>query len=108
MVHHQVLDHIAESDDTGRRAADADNGLDDLIVVSVLVVEVVLFVDQLFEYIGELVGQGLADFGAGILKGYPATHLDQPVEGDFIPVFQTVLFFHTQRQLLLRIIDEGG
>ena len=41
-------------------------------------------------------------------KIFVVHRLDQPVEGDFIPVFQTFLFFHNQRQLLLRVIDEGG
>ena len=108
MVYDQALDQLAQGHDELGRPADPDDCADDFVVVRLFVVDLLLLRDQLLNDIGEVLWQGLSHLGAGILGGHPLDNLHQPVEGDFVPVLQIVLFLSDNLQLFLRIIDQGS
>ena len=87
---------------------DVDDGVDDVLVIVLFIVNLVVGVEQLVNDVGVFRRQGLADLGTGVLGGGQAAHLDEPVEGDAVPFAHVVDLVPQLFQLLRRIVDEGG
>ena len=109
MVYHKPLYEITQGNNEFRRPADADNRMDDFVIIRFLILHLFLFRNQFLNNIGKILGKGLPHLGTGIFGGYALGHLHQPVKGDFKPVLQVflaVLLLHDQLQLLLWIINQ--
>ena len=107
-VHHHPLDEVAHGYDEALSPVDVDDGGDDVLVVVPLVVELVVGVEELVDDVGVLLGQGLPDLGAGVLGGHQAAHVDEPVEGDAVPLLQVLCVGGHLGELFLGVVDEGG
>ena len=108
LVHHHALDDPAHRLDEVLGPVDVDDGVDDVLVVVLFIVNLVVGVEQLVNDVGVFRRQGLADLGTGVLGGGQAAHLDEPVEGDAVPFAHVVDLVPQLFQLLRRIVDEGG
>ena len=110
VVHRQPLDELAQLDEEVGGPVQVDDGVDDVLVVVPLVrlVLLVVGVDQLVDDVGVLRGHGLADLGAGVLGADQAAQVDEPVEGDAVPLPHIVALPLDLLQLLLGVVDEGG
>ena len=106
MIHHHTLDQFAQLNDKLRRAADVDDRMDDLVVVCFLVFQFLLLGDQFFNDIGKIFGKRTAHLGSRILGRHMGHHPYQPVQCNFIPVLQKLLFLFHDCQTFLRIINE--
>ena len=108
MINHQPLNQFAQCDNKSRRTANADNRMDNFIIVGFLVLDFRLFCDQLLDNIRKIFWQCFSDLGAGIFGRNPFSNLNQPVQCDFIPVFDIIFLLHHQFQFFLWIIDQCG
>ena len=111
MIDNQPLDQVAERGNEFRSPSDTDNGMDDLIVLSFLILYLFLLRNQFFNDIREILGQRLPHLGTGILGSHSLGHLHQPVKGNLKPVLQIfliILLLHHQLQLLHGLIDQRG
>ena len=108
MVHRQALDDAGHRLDEAGGLADADDGVDDVLVVIPLVGLLVVGVEQLVDDVGIVLGQSLSHLGAGVLGGHPAADFNEPVEGDLVPLVQILYLLLHQGQLFLGVIDERG
>ena len=108
VVHRQALDELAELHQEVGGPADVDDGGDDVLVVVPLVVVFVVGVQHLIDDVGVLPGHGLAHLGAGVLGADQAADLNEPVEGDAVPLPHVGGLPLDLLQLLLGVVDEGG
>lgn len=108
VVHRQALDELAELHQEVGGPADVDDGGDDVLVVVPLVVVFVVGVQHLIDDVGVLPGHGLAHLGAGVLGADQAADLNEPVEGDAVPLPHVGGLPLDLLQLLLGVIDQGG
>ena len=106
MIHDHSLDQFAQFDDKLRRASDIDDRMDDLVVVTFLIFQLLFFGDQLLDDIGKILRQCSSHLGSGVLGGHSGQHPYETVQCDLVPVFQKLLFLFHDRQLFLRIIDQ--
>ena len=107
-IHGGPLDEVADGGDQVRGLADGDDGGDDVLEVVLLIQVLPVGVEELVQDVGEVGGQSLADLGPGVpLAGGPG-HLDEPVDGDPVPLVQVLDLGLDLLQLLLGIVDEGG
>ena len=67
MVNDQPLNQIAQGNDKFRRPADTDNGMDNFVIISFLVLYLRLLRNQLLYYVGKVFRQSLPYLGTGIL-----------------------------------------
>ena len=79
MVHNQTLDQLRKSDDKHFRPAYDYNGLNNLLIVSLFVIELRFLGDKLLDNICKIRRQGFTDFGSGVFGCNTFTHLDQTV-----------------------------
>ena len=77
-VHRQPLDDLTEPDNVGVRPLIADDDLDDLAVVQVLVVVLKVGVEQLVQNVAAVFRQHAAHMGAGVLGGHEPAQVDEP------------------------------
>ena len=110
MVHRQALDELAQLDEEVGSPVQIDDGVDDVLVIVPLVrlIFLVVGVDQLVDDIGVLRGHGLAHLGAGVLGADQAAQVDEPVEGDTVPLPHILRLPLDLLQLLLGVVNEGG
>ena len=108
VVHRQALDDAGHRLDEAGGLADADDGVDDVLVVIPLVGLLVVGVEQLVDDVGVVLGQSLSHLGAGVLGGHPAADFNEPVEGDLVPLVQILYLLLHQGQLFLGVIDKRG
>ena len=107
-VNGKPLYQVAESDDEVISPVGIDDGADNDIDVGLLVGVHAAFMQQLLNDVGELFGQSLAYFRAGIFGRYILADSDQLVQGNDIPVYQIFFCFLDELQLFCRIVDEGA
>ena len=107
-VYGQALYDICYGTDKAVRRAGLDYGIEYRIDVLMLVVVVKRLVYKLFYDVGILWGQGLADFGAGILGGRDLKHPYHIDQIDLVPVRHVLLLLPGlyQFEFLLGIIDK--
>ena len=108
LVDAQLLDHVAHGYNEGVGLTGGDDGLDDAVEVGLLVILAALLVEQLLYNIGELLGECLADFRAGVFRRYALTHLDELMEGDVVEILHVLLGGAYDLHLLFGIVDEGA
>ena len=106
LVDGQPLYDVAECYDEVVGASCGDDGIDNDVDVGGLVVVLGALVEQLLDDVGEVLRQRLAHLRAGIFAGDVATHLDQLVDGDVVPVVDVLVGSLDELQLLLRVVDE--
>ena len=110
-VHHHAFDEVAHGDNEALGLVNVDDGGDDVLIVVPLVVELVVGVEQLINDVGVLLGQSLPDFGTGVLGGDQTADVDEPMEGDAVPLLQLLRVFRLSgdhAELFLGIVDEGS
>ena len=107
MVDHQPLDQVAQRDDKFLRPANADDGVDDLVIICLFILHLRLLCDQFLNDIGKVFGQRLSHLGPGVFRRNPLCDLHKPVQRDLVPVLNgsLILLLRDNIQLLLRIID---
>ena len=105
-VHSQPLDDLAEADNIGVGAVIADDALNDLAVILVLVVVLKVGVKQLVEDVAAVLRQTAAHMVAGMLAGHEPAQVDEPQQRHAIPGVQVFLAGFQLGQLLIGIIDE--
>ena len=107
-VHRQPLDQHAQRFDELVRAAQLDQGFQNLLVVDELVVVLVrLGVQQLVQHIGVLGRHGLAHLAARVAGGQGTAQPDQPVQVFFIEGRRHVAQLQLHGELFLRVVDQG-
>ena len=105
VVHRQPLDQRRKGDDEGVRPVDVHNGVDDFVVVLLLVAGVVVGVQQLIDDVGKIAGQGFAHLGTGVFGGDPPADFNEPVKGHPVPLVEVGHLLFDLLQLLFRVID---
>ena len=95
-VHNQPFDQAAEGFDKFLCTADLDNRVDNGFVVRSLVRYLSFFCDQFLNDVGKLLRKSFSHFRAGIFGGYALAYLDQPIQGDLVPVTDVGLLFFDQ------------
>ena len=105
-VHSQPLDDLTEADNIGVGAVIADDALNDLAVILVLVVVLKVGVKQLVEDVTAVLRQTAAHMVAGMLAGHEPAQVDEPQQRHAIPGVQVSLAGFQLGQLLIGIIDE--
>ena len=108
MVHGQGLDGGADGLNDGGCLADGDDGIDQVFKVIPLGAVLVTDVDQLVQDLPVVLRGHGPDLVPGVLDGDEAADLDQPVEGDAVPLLHVLLGLGHQLQLGLGVVDEGG
>ena len=108
VVHGHALDDGGDRFDKAVGLLQVDDGGDDVFKVVPLVGLGVVGVDEFVNDVGVILGQGFAHLGAGILGGDKAADLNEPVQGDPVPLIHVLHLAVELFQLLLRIVDEGG
>ena len=108
LVDDAVLHQMAHGDDELVRRVDVQDGVQDLAVVLLLVEVLAAGGHQLGDHILKILGQHLADLGAGVLGGGDLAHRHQLLEGDGVPLPGEQSAAVQLAQLSLRVIDEGG
>ena len=109
-VHSQPLDDLAEADNIGVGAVIADDALNDLTVILVLVVVLKVGVKQLVEDVAAVLRQTVAHMVAGMLAGHEPAQVDEPQQRLTVPLFQRFLVgaaLLELGQLLVRIVDQS-
>ena len=106
IINGQVLDQTAQCHNKLVRNAGIDDGMDDLIVVKLLILVTVIYMEQFINNIGKLLRHLFSHLGAGIFRRYFPTDLNKSVNGDLLPVFGITSHFHHPRQMTFRIIDQ--
>ena len=106
MIYHQPLNERAERHNELRRPVNADDRVDDLVIICLFVGDFLLLRDQLFYNIGEILGQSFPHLGTRIFGRYPLTDLNEPVQRDLVPVVQIRLLFQDPFHLPVRIINQ--
>ena len=66
MIHNQTLDQIAHSHNKFLSTVDADDRIDNLIIISFFIQNIFSFVEQFFNNISEILRQCFSDLGTGI------------------------------------------
>ena len=108
MIHNQTLDQLCQSNDKVFCSANLYDGIDNGIIVSLLVKYLRLLCDQFLYHIGIIRRKSLSHLGSGIFGCSCLTHLDQTIQGDLVPVFHILLCFFHQADFFSWIIDQGG
>ena len=85
MIDNQPLDQVAERGNEFRSPSDTDNGMDDLIVISFLILYLFLLRNQFFNDIREILGQRLPHLGTGILGSHSHGIIDQRGQAPLVP-----------------------
>ena len=106
LVNGQMLYHVTEGFDDVAGLLRRDDGLNDAVDVVAFVFVLGVFVEQLFQDVGELLRQRFAHFAAGVFRGDDATHFDESEERCFVPRRQIVFCGRHQFQLLFGVVDE--
>ena len=89
--------------------ANADNSVDDLLVVGFLVRYIRLFGDEFLDHIAEIFRHSLPYFRSCVLAGSVLAHVNEPIEHDFVPVIKLCLvsnLFLYKFDLFARIVDQ--
>ena len=89
--------------------ADADDRVDDLLIVGFLVRYICLFGDELLDHIAEIFRHSLPYFRPCVLAGSVLAHFNEPIEHDFVPVIKLLLIsnlFLYKFDLFPRIVDQ--
>ena len=108
VVYRHPLDHLSPRGDKVRRLTDLHNGGNDVFIVILLVKLITVCMKQLFDDIGVIRRQSLANLGAGIAGADRTAELHKPVECDTVPLIQIFNLWFQLFQLLLRVIDQRG
>ena len=103
----QRLNDAAERDDHRVGLVGLQDRLHDLLVVSLLVGRIVAE-HELLDQRAHLPGHRVAHALAGVLHRAPAADLDQPVDRQPVPLGRNDALLLEQRQLFIRIVDQGG
>ena len=110
MINYQLLDQIAERNDKIRCASNAYDCMNNLIIISFLIMNLFLFSDKFLDYIGKIRRKCSSHFRTCIFGSNPLGQLNQTVKGNLEPVFQVflVLFLlHDQFQFFFRVINQS-
>ena len=105
-VNGQPLDDLTEPHNVGVSAVIAQDALDDLTVVLVLVVVLKMGVEQFVQNVAAVLGQAAAHMVAGVLAGNKPAQVDQPQQRQAVPCVQIGLARLQFRQLLIGIVDQ--
>ncbi len=108
MIHHQTANQSAESDDQARSTLGGDHGMDDFIVVGLLVRLIRPPRHQLLHNVGKLLRHGLAHLRPGVFGRRAPADPDQAVDRDSIPLLHIRLHLLHLSHLQFRIIDQRG
>ena len=106
MIHNKTLDQIAHSHNEFLSTINADDRIDDLIVVCLFIQDIFSLVKKFFYDIGEVFRQCLSDFWPCILRLWTLADADQAMKGHSVKILNIVLFLLYKLQLLLRVIDQ--
>ena len=106
MIYDKLLDELTNCNNKFRSPSDPDDRVHDFIVISLFILHLGLFRDQLLYDICKILWQRLADLGTRILGGNTLCDLHQTIQCDLVPVLQIVLLFHDNIQLFVGIIDQ--
>ena len=106
MVDDKTLDQMAERDDTLLCPSDADDRVEDRLVVRFLGVARFAFRQQLFQDVIEALRQGLAHLGTRVLRARAARNGDQTVQRHLVPVFRILFVFQNLAHFFRGIVDE--
>ena len=108
VIHRQALDELAQLHQKVGGPADVNDGGDDVLVVVPLVVVLVVGVEHLVQDVGILLRHGLAHLGTGVLGAGQPAQLNQPVEGDAVPLPHVGGVPPDLLQLLAGVVDQRG
>ena len=108
MIDRQAFDQFAQLDEKAGGPVDVNNRGDDILIVVPFVTVLVVGVEHLVDDVGVLGRHGLAYLGAGILGTDQTADLDQPVEGDAVPLPHILGLCFDRLQLFSGVVDQGG
>ena len=106
MIHNKPLNQFTKCYNKLLSSSDADNGTDNGRIIRFLICQSLLFCNQFFNYIREILRKRLSHFGAGILACRSLTDLDQTVERNLIPVIHIRFCLTDLFHLLPWIVDQ--
>ena len=106
LVDGQTLDDVADGADKIVGTTCRNDGVYNHAYVGCLVVVAQTLVQQFLDDIRKIGWERLAHLGTGVLAAHVATHLDQLVDGDAIPVFDILLLSLDKFKFLFGIVDE--
>ena len=105
-VHSQVLDQVAQCLDKFISHTDIDDGVDDLIVVHLLIIIVVVHMQKLIDDIRECRRHFFTHFRSCKFRGNLFTDAHQTVDRDSLPVFCIFSLFLDPADIPFRIVDQ--
>ena len=110
MIDRQLRNQLRERNNKDIGALDADNRIDDLLVVRLLVLDVVLLGDQLLDDKCKVIRQLISHLLTRVLARRIFADGNQAVQHDLVPVlhFRLCPGPPDKLDLLLRIINQGG
>ena len=93
MIYHQSLNQLRQCHNKLLCSPNFNDGLNNLLIVGLLVHNIRTLCNQLFYHIGKILRQSFVHLRSGIFGRCFFTHLNQAVQGNFIP-FPLVTFLH--------------
>ena len=106
LVYHQSLNDVCQGNDKVIGTSSRDNGLKDNVVISHLIRNASIFVQELLNDVTEIFGQRFSHFRARIFAGHITTHHYQLVQGNVIPIVNILFGSLDQLQFLLWVINQ--
>ena len=108
VIHRHAFDQPTHRLDESGGLVRIDDGVDDILKVVPLVDLFPVGMEQFLDDVAVILGQGLADLGAGIFGRDQPAELHQLVEGDPVPLLQVVRIPADPLQLFPGIINQSG